>query len=68
MDLPRKYVDDKKLLDLKLVCTVLKILQRKFETFNYSWIILSTNEERPFEELTEQLYMFERNFIKGEKG
>lgn len=60
MDLRRKYVDDKKLLELKLVCTVLKILERKFETFNYSWII-----ERPFEELTEQLYMFERNFIKG---
>ncbi|XP_044760209.1 uncharacterized protein LOC123317668 [Coccinella septempunctata] len=50
--------------DLILVCKVLKILPDEFENFKSSWMLLSKNEERTFDELVTQLCMYERNFRK----
>lgn len=52
--------------DLILVCKVLQILPSKFETFKSSWMLLSKDENRTFNELVVQLCIFERNFTKSE--
>ncbi|GBM73100.1 hypothetical protein AVEN_198775-1 [Araneus ventricosus] len=54
------------LSNLILVCKVLNILPSNFETFKSSWMLIAKNEERTFNELTNQLCMFERNFAKSE--
>lgn len=57
-----------KLPDLMLVCKVLHILPSSFETFKSSWMLLSSDDKKSFEELTVQLCMFERNFTKAENS
>lgn len=52
--------------DLLLVCKTLQILPKSFETFRSSWMLLTKEEEKTFDELTNQLCMFERNFTKIE--
>lgn len=52
--------------DLLLVCKTLQILPSSFETFRSSWMLLTKEEEKTFDELTIQLCMFERNFTKVE--
>lgn len=53
--------------DLILVCKVLHILPSEFENFKSSWMLLSKDEERTFEELIAQLCMYERNFRKSKE-
>lgn len=50
---------------LILICKILDILPGKFETFRSSWMLLTKDEEKTFDELTMQLCMFERNFRKN---
>lgn len=50
---------------LILICKTLHILPGKFETFRSSWMLLTKDEEKTFDELTMQLCMFERNFRKN---
>lgn len=38
-----------------------------FETFKSSWMLLTKDETKTFDELTVQLCMFERNFTKTNK-
>lgn len=59
-------IKENKLPDLMLVCKVLHILPSNFETFKSSWMLLSSDDKKSFEELTVQLSMFERNFTKTE--
>lgn len=51
--------------ELLLICKMLQILPRNFETFCSSWMLLTNNAEKTFEHLTVQLCMFERNFKKN---
>lgn len=48
--------------DLILVCKILHILPHQFEMFRSSWLLLTKDTEKTFDELTMQLCMFERNF------
>jgi transposase InsO family protein len=59
-----KAKNENALPDLILVCKVLQILPGDFENFRSSWMLLSKNEEKTFEELITQLCMYERNFRK----
>ena len=52
--------------DLMLVCKVLHILPDSFGTFKSSWMLLTQDDKKSFDELTVQLCMFERNFTKTE--
>ena len=52
--------------DLMLVCKTLHILPKSFESFRSSWMLLTKDEARTFDELTMQLCMFERNFRRSE--
>lgn len=51
--------------ELLLVCKIMQILPEKFENFKSSWMLLTKNEERTFDEMTAQLCMYERNFKKS---
>lgn len=51
--------------DLILMCKTLHILPSTFETFKSSWMLLTKDEVKTFDELTMQLCMFERNFQKN---
>ena len=55
---------ENKLPVLMLVCKVLHILPDEFETFRSSWMLLTKDAGKTFDELTRQLCMFERNFKK----
>lgn len=57
--------NENKLPDLMLVCKTLNILPAAFETFRSSWMLLTKDTEKTFDELTTQLCMFERNFKKS---
>jgi hypothetical protein len=63
-----KAKNENALPDLILVCKVLQILPGDFENFRSSWMLLSKNEEKTFEELITQLCMYERNFRKATEG
>lgn len=63
-----KAKDENALSDLILVCKTLHILPRNFETFRSSWMLLTKNTEKTFDELTMQLCMFERNFRKTDEN
>jgi transposase InsO family protein len=63
-----KAKNENALPDLILVCKVLQILPGDFENFRSSWMLLSENEEKTFEELITQLCMYERNFRKTTEG
>lgn len=63
-----KARDENALPDLLLVCKVLQILPGDFENFRSSWMLLSKDQEKTFEELTTQLCMYERNFRKSAEG
>lgn len=54
--------------DLILVCKTLQILPSNFETFKFSWMLLTRDENKTFDELVVQLCMFERNFTKSNKN
>ena len=47
--------------EILLVCKILQVLPIQFETFKTSWMLLTKNEERKFEEMSAQLTMYERN-------
>lgn len=51
--------------DLILVCKTLHLLPSKFKTFQSSWMLLTKDEDKSFDELAVQLCMFERNFTKN---
>lgn len=55
---------ESKLPDLMLVCKTLHILPDVFNSFKSSWMLLTKDEVRSFDELTTQLCMYERNFAK----
>ncbi|XP_041564684.1 uncharacterized protein LOC121467359 [Drosophila elegans] len=57
-----KAKSETELPDLILVCKTLHILPKTFETFRQSWMLLTKEEEKTFDELTNQIVMFERNF------
>lgn len=57
-----KAKNENELPDLILVCKTLHILPKTFETFRHSWMLLTKEEEKTFDELTNQIVMFERNF------
>lgn len=63
-----KAKNENALPDLILVCKTLQILPGDFENFRSSWMLLSKNEEKTFEELITQLCMYERNFRKSTEG
>ena len=47
--------------EILLLCKILQVFPIQFETFKKSWILLTKNEERKFEEMSAQLTMYERN-------
>lgn len=47
--------------DLILVCKTLHILPSSFDNFKSSWMLLSKDESRTFDELCTQLIVYERN-------
>ena len=51
--------------ELMLLCKILHILPGEFETFRSSWMLLTKDDVRTFDELTVQLCMFERNFTRS---
>lgn len=63
-----KAKNESVLPDLMLVCKTLHILPCEFENFQSSWMLLTQDEKRTFDELTTQLCMFERNFMKNSNG
>lgn len=63
-----KAKNENELPDLLLICKILQILPVDFENFRSSWMLLSKNEEKTFEELITQLCMYERNFRKSTEG
>ena len=63
-----KAKNEDALPDLILVCKVLQILPGEFENFRSSWMLLSKDEDKTFEELITQLCMYERNLRKGTEG
>lgn len=56
-----KIKGEQELPNLLLVCKTLQILPKNFETFRSSWMLLTKDTEKTFDELTMQLCMFERN-------
>ena len=58
-------VEENKLPELLLVCKVLNILPKNFQTFKSSWLLLS-EERRSLDELVTQLCAFERDTIKND--
>lgn len=56
-----KAKNENALLDLILVCKVIHILPSSFENFKSSWMLLSKDESRTFDELCSQLVVYERN-------
>ena len=48
--------------ELLLVCKSLQVLPPQFENFRSSWMLLSKDSEKSFDELVSQLCMYERNF------
>ncbi|KMQ84360.1 zinc knuckle protein [Lasius niger] len=54
--------------DLILLCKTLQILPSNFETFKSSWMLLTKDENKTFDELVVQLCMFEINFTKSDKN
>ena len=56
---------ESKLPDLMLVCKTLHILPEAFNSFKSSWMLLTRDEVRSFDELTTQLCMYERNFARS---
>lgn len=58
-------VEENKLPELLLVCKVLNILPRSFQTFKSSWLLLS-EERRSLDELITQLCAFERDNMKND--
>ena len=61
-----KSRNEQPLPELLLVCKTMQILPDQFENFKSSWMLLTKNEERSFDEMTNQLCMYERNFRKFE--
>lgn len=61
-----KTKNERALPELMLVCKVLHILPNTFETFRSSWMLLTKDEDKTFDELTMQLCMYERNFKSRE--
>lgn len=57
---------EQRLPNLILMCKTLNILPTTFETFHSSWMLLTRDEDRSFDDLMAQLCMFERNFRKPE--
>lgn len=60
-----KIKGESELPDLLLVCKTLQILPNSFETFRSSWMLLTKDSEKTFDELNMQLGIFERN-IRGD--
>lgn len=56
-----KARNENQLPDVLLVCKILQILPTQFETFKSSWMLLTKNEEKNFEEMSAQLCMYQRN-------
>jgi len=56
-----KAKNENTLPGLLLVCKILHILPSSFENFKSSWMLLTKDEVRTFEELTMQLCVYERN-------
>lgn len=54
---------ENRLPDLLLVCKLLNILPKKFESFKASWYIISKGTNNDFSELCNQLTLHERNFV-----
>lgn len=52
---------ENELPEVLLVCKILQILPSHFDTFKSSWMLLTKNEEKNFEEMTAQLCMYQRN-------
>ena len=61
-----KSRNEQPLPELLLVCKTMQILPDQFENIKSSWMLLTKNEERSFDEMTNQLCMYERNFRKFE--
>ena len=51
--------------ELLLVCKTLQILPTSYENFRSSWMLLSKDSEKGFDDLISQLCMYERNFKTG---
>ena len=62
-----KAKGENELPDLILVCKTLHILPENFETFRQSWMLLTNDTEKTFDELTMQLCMFQRNHRKTDE-
>lgn len=60
-----KIKSESQLPELLLVCKTLHILPKEFENFKSSWMILTKDESKTFDEMTNQLCMFERNFLRN---
>ena len=56
---------ESKLPDLMLVCKTLHILPEAFNSFKSSWMLLTRDKVRSFDELTTQLCMYEMNFARS---
>ncbi|XP_049840410.1 uncharacterized protein LOC126285132 [Schistocerca gregaria] len=54
--------------DLILVCKALHILPESFDSYKSSWMLLTKDDNKMFDELKEQLCMFERNFTKSSEN
>lgn len=56
-----KSKNENQLPDLILICKVLHVLPISFDLFKASWMLLSKDKAKTFEELSLQLNIFERN-------
>ncbi|KAK7590579.1 hypothetical protein V9T40_002192 [Parthenolecanium corni] len=66
-----KAKKENQLPDLILMCKALHILPSSFESFKASWMLLTKDETKTFDELAMQLCVFERNMkqpIKSDDG
>lgn len=54
--------------DLLIVCKTLSILPSSFSNFQSSWMLLTDDTKKTFNELVVQLCAFERNFLKESSG
>lgn len=61
-----KARSENQLPDVLLVCKILQILPMQFENFKSSWMLLTKNEEKNFEEMSAQLCMYHRNCKSSE--
>lgn len=59
-----KAKNENALPDLILVCKTLQILPGEFENFKSSWMLLSKDEERNFDEFTTQLCMYTKEILE----